>query len=179
MVGQATSTPAVPPGYQGPPPTPGSATPPTFNQICTLVRWHYQWLVLRDFLPRIVGQATMDLVLPQPKNGKLRPHLDLYSVRKNAWMPVEFSAAAYRFGHSLVRDSYQLNTASGPIPVFAASPTPGPMEDLRGFRHLPAGLVVEWHRFFDGLPGSGPDTQRARLFDSHLSASLSVLPPDH
>lgn len=148
---------------------------PTFGQIVTLVRWHYQWLVLRHLMPRLVGDKTAGAVLPMKKT-RLDPDLKLYSVRRNAWMPVEFSAAAYRFGHTLVRDSYQIN-ANVVRPVFSTAGDADPLGDLRGFRRLPEAWDVEWHRFFDGLPRSGTETQRARRFDPMLSASLGQLPP--
>lgn len=109
---------------------------------------------------------------------KLDDVLQLYSVRRKPWMPVEFSAAAYRFGHSLVRDAYLLNGTGLPtLPVFSAAGDADPLADLRGFRRLPAGWEIEWHRFFDGLPGSGVDTQRARRFDTRIATSLHALPP--
>ena len=140
------------------------------------MRWHYQWLVLRGFLPAICGAETVNDVL-QVKKGKLDAVLKLYSVKRNPWMPVEFSGAAYRFGHSLVRDAYLLNGTGLPsLPVFAPAGDADPLADLRGFRRLPAGWEIEWHRFFDGLPGSGPDTQRARRFDTRIASALHSLP---
>ncbi len=60
---------------------------------------HYQWAVLHDFLPRICGQAAVDDALA---NVKAKPNSGFQ-------MPVEFSVAAYRFGHSMIRDEYWLN----------------------------------------------------------------------
>lgn len=169
-----TGVPATPVGGWG------GGTPttdfPTFGQIVTLVRWHYQWVVLTEFLPLIVGRDVTDQVLLRDKKGNLDAELELYSVRRKPWMPVEFSAAAYRFGHTLVRDAYQLNSTLQPIAVFSASGDIDPLTDLRGFRPLPAGWDIEWHRFFDGLANSGTDTQRARLFDTKLAPSLHSLP---
>jgi hypothetical protein len=92
-------------------------------------------------------------------------------------MPVEFSGAAYRFGHSLVREAYLLHgTGLPPLPVFTPTGDADPLADLRGVRRLPAGWEIEWHRFFDGLPGSGPDTQRARRFDTRIASALHSLP---
>ena len=57
-----------------------------------MVRWHYQSIVMHDFLPLIVGEE----MAAQPPQLTLPP---------DGAMPVEFSAAAYRFGHSMVRET--------------------------------------------------------------------------
>lgn len=170
-----TGVPATPVGgWGGGSPAAGV---PTFGQIVTLVRWHYQWIVLTEFMPLIVGEAIASHVLPRhTKKDEFDPDLKLYSVNRKPWMPVEFSAAAYRFGHTLVRDAYQLNAGLGHLPVFSQAGDTDHLADLRGFRPLPSGWDIEWHRFFDGLPGSGPETQRARLFDTKLVPSLHRLP---
>lgn len=174
--GLVTGVPATPVGGWG-----GGAAPtdqPTFPQIVTLVRWHYQWLVLNHFLPAIVGADTAAAVLSPDKKGRLKSDLRLYNIKRQPWIPVEFSAAAYRFGHSLVRDSYLLN-GSGipPLPVFSPEGDTNRLADLRGGRRIPAGWEIEWHRFFHGLPNSGADTLRARLFDTRIAAPLHNLPP--
>ncbi len=70
-----------------------------------LTTWHYHWLVLHEFLPLIVGQGLVDHVL---KHGCrfYRPRLG------EGFIPVEFQAAAYRFGHSMVRPSCRSATSS-------------------------------------------------------------------
>lgn len=170
-----TGVPATPVGGWG-----GGApltASPAFGQIVTLVRWHYQWVVLTEFLPLIVGPTVLGQVLKRDeKKDELDAILKLYSVRRKPWMPVEFSGAAYRFGHTLVRDAYQLNGSLAPLPVFSATGDVDPLGDLRGFRRLPAGWDIEWHRFFEGLPNSGVETQRTRLFDTKLAPSLHTLP---
>ncbi len=178
-----TGVPATPVGGGWGGPAPASDTV-SFGQIVTLVRWHYQWVVLNEFLPSIVGPQTYEgMWKKEGKSQVRRPDLKLYSVRKNPWMPVEFSGAAFRFGHTMVRDSYLLNGVVPPTPVF--SPHAGdanPLGDLRGFRALPANWEIEWNRFFDALPGSDPSiTQRARAFDTKIAPSLHTLPPrvDH
>ena len=88
-------------------------------------------------------------------------------------MPIEYSVAAYRFGHSMVRAGYTLDVAGG-APMF--DPT---KPDLRGSRPLPAALEIEWWRFYD-VPGqpAGPRDQ-ARLIDAKLAIPLLNLPPTH
>ena len=94
-----------------------------------------------------------------------------YKPKNNAYMPVEFSAAAYRFGHSQIRDRYALNNGME-RPLFEPGDSPAP-NDLRGSRHVPAGAEVDWSLFFS-INGSRP--QLTRLIDTHLSPSLFDLP---
>ena len=65
--------------------------------------WHYQWIVVHEFLPEICGDARVRAALR--KRRLFRPH------RGQAQIPVEFQAAAYRMGHSMVRPSYRANLA--------------------------------------------------------------------
>ena len=82
-----------------------------------------------------------------------------------AWIPLELADAAYRYGHSQVRDRYQVNGDAEPVPL---------LPDLLGFRPVPAVLVVDWSYLFD-LPGR-PPAQRAKRIDGRLAASLIRLP---
>ncbi|HEY2201385.1 MAG TPA: peroxidase family protein, partial [Solirubrobacteraceae bacterium] len=68
--------------------------------------WHYQWLLVNEHLPQIAGQQVVNDVLLNG-NRFYKPHSG------NAYMPIEFGAAAYRFGHSMVRPSYRANFTSG------------------------------------------------------------------
>jgi hypothetical protein len=111
-----------------------------FKEAQRLVRWHYQWVVVHDFLRRIVGDAVVDDIL-RPETyvagvtgeeiAILRPRFQFYVPREQAYMPIEFSVAAYRFGHSMIRGRYHINTfvknARGddnPIPVFGREEPP-------------------------------------------------------
>jgi hypothetical protein len=125
-----------------------------------IVRWHYQWIVLHDFLPRVVGQelATVE-----------REH---FVWDDEPFMPVEFSAAAYRFGHSMVRERYKLNAATNPVPPF---PADDPDHHLGGFRAVPPELRVEWRRFFDVAPPA-PEMHSMRMDDSLAAVLLHVRP---
>jgi hypothetical protein len=83
---------------------PGYTARERFAEAQRVVRWHYQWLVLHQFLPTTVGQGVVDDVLANgPKH---------YRWRNDPFIPVEFSVAAYRFGHSQIRPSYRANFAT-------------------------------------------------------------------
>ena len=135
-----------------------------FEEVQEIVRQHYQYLVMYDFLPRIVTASVLNKL---KENGIYKA--DLLTIFKPApvpFMPVEFSVAAYRLGHSMVRPGYRLNDAIL-LPIF---PNPlgvnnqlfPPMpEGLVGFRRMVNDWGIDWARFIDldpSLPyGKDPD----------------------
>lgn len=141
-------------------------------------RWHYQWVVVHDFLSRIVGQEVVDDILHddsdhQPytvltKEGPAQVGLPEIKLRFFGWkhypfMPVEFSVAAYRFGHSMVRQRYELNDSSGRLQIFP---------DLAGFKPRQSGRSIDWSNFF---PIKGSQPQLARRIDPRLALPLKDL----
>ena len=155
----------------------GSA--PSFEEAQRMVRWHYQWVVLHDFLPTIVGSETVHAILPHLANDTsiLRdpPQLKFYKPQKEGFIPIEFSVAAYRFGHSMVRPIYRLNASADRLPIFSIT---GP--SLVGFRAFPANLGIDWSLFFDfgnHAPKLGPKrVQPAYKPDTSLVNPLGSLP---
>src|SRR5258705_9421620 len=64
---------------------------------------HYQWIILVDYLPKIVEEEILNNVIVNGCNHfKLDPD-------QESFMPIEFSVGAYRLGHSLINDSYEWN----------------------------------------------------------------------
>ena len=132
----------------------------------------YQKLILRDYLPRIVGKKTMDSVLRSTSRGT-STQLRYYT--NCAQMPVEFSVAAYRFGHSMVRGLYRLNASTNRVPVFSGSfGTPG--IDLVGFSPSPTNFGIDWSLFLPGGKTSGGAVQASYKIDASITNSLSLLP---
>jgi Animal haem peroxidase len=62
--------------------------------------WHYQYVVLHDYLPETIGAERAARLLERGP-GFLTPEGAVA-------IPLEFADAAYRFGHSQMRDRYQL-----------------------------------------------------------------------
>lgn len=143
-------------------PDPGRSS---FDVAQEKVRWHYQWIVLHEFLPHIVGQPLVDDIL---KKGR-----KFYKWRNDPFIPVEFAVAAYRFGHSQIRPGYRLN-ANVAFPIFTGERNPAQRVDLRGGSTITS-EVIEWRRFFD-LGGAPADLIKGKAVDPILSPPLLNLP---
>jgi len=142
------------------------------------VQWHYQWVVVNDYLKRhiVADPNYVDQLIGQATERTPFSGFTSYSWRETPFLPLEFSVAAFRFGHSMVRSSYDVNYVQKGVPLFDV---PGPWaappgKDLVGFRKLPQGFTLQWDRFFK-FPGS-PDPQNSRQIDTLLSSVLMQLP---
>jgi Animal haem peroxidase len=151
-----------------------------FDEARRLLRQHYQWLVLHDFLPRIADPKVAKAVLKDgnrfflPEPGR-------------CFIPLEFAVAAYRFGHTMVRSSYNFNLnfnrgrERGTTPAtlgllftftalsgdFDPRPNARPAHE-RGTDTLPDNWIAEWER----MTGTG---ERARRIDTRLVEPLFEL----
>ena len=151
----------------------------SFDEAHDTVVNAYRYVVLHDYLPQIVGQEAVDAALKQPVNeGFYQPG------KGTPFTPVEFSVAAFRFGHSQVRNAYNINDTSGGVPVFSLDPA---VLDLHGGRQLPAiedpdnglkSLVIDFDNFFSELPREADDDPAliGRAIDTKISQSLFQLP---
>jgi hypothetical protein len=128
-----------------------------FDDARRVVRWHYQWIVLHEFLPLLVGD---DLAASLRDVGTT-----YYHPGATPFIPLEFADAAYRYGHCQIRNSYRINARMSPVPLFP---------DLAGFRPVPCDRTVDWSFLFD-IPGRAP-AQRAKKIDGRLCGSLMRLP---
>jgi hypothetical protein len=171
-----------------------------------LVRWHYQWVVVHDFLRRIVGDdpfepnkgVVADILEVKPhvtsagKASVVRPRLLFYHFESKPFMPVEFSVAAYRYGHSVIRPSYHINqfllqqhqqpqqvpglppgvTASR-IPIFTH--TTGLTDSLNGFNVIVPQWGVDWN-FFLPITETPNLPQPSYKLDTQIAHPLGALP---
>lgn len=135
------------------------------------VTWNYQWLIVTDYLPMIAGRQTVNAVISRSNTG-WSTNLRFYDACQQ--MPVEFSAAAYRFGHSMVRGLYRINDGVNRVPVFSGTYVPS--SDLMGFSPSPSNFGIDWKYF---VPTSNSGLGRAQpsyKIDGSLTNSLSLLP---
>jgi hypothetical protein len=162
-----------------------------FDKLQKIVRFHYHFVILNDFLPRIIHSSVLaDL----KTNGHFdRDKLKVFHWKDEPFMPVEFSVAAYRLGHSMIRPGYRLNDAVL-RPIFPVSkkiaPPDGLPEGLTGFRAMNPAWGIDWGRFIDvdtrsyGVdkqPADGPTQKRLQFayrLDTSLVTPLSDLPPE-
>lgn len=140
-----------------------------FNEARRLVRWHWQWLIVHEFLPSFVGQGMVDNILG---NGRR-----IYQPRR-AEIPVEFQTSAFRFGHSMIRPSYRANLAGDngePFFGFIFDPAefgkPDPADFTGGSRG--ARRFIGWQTFFDFGDGEVKPNKR---IDTKMSTPMFQLP---
>jgi len=135
----------------------GTAEPDVFATAARELRWHYQTAVLSEFLPSLIGSVLVDTLI----RGDRR----FYRPDGQAFIPLEFADAAYRYGHSQIRHRYTLNSESAPVPIFP---------DLIGFRPVTPDRWVDWTHLFDAA-GHAP-AARAKKIDGRLVSALLTLP---
>ena len=189
-------------------PTLSSNTSAWFKRAQQEVRWTYQVIVTRDFLKRIVRASVLSdfdgVRQPDAKDLTTRDEaFRLYPPAKRSAIPLEFSGAAYRYGHSAIRFGYRLSDATI-LPIFNtavgnAANQNNPAFSLVGFGPLPLShVILNWERFFPSpasghacvVPGvadpaiipadGGADAARLQFsyrIDTTISDPLSNLPP--
>ncbi|WP_347140878.1 heme peroxidase family protein [Paracoccus sp. SSK6] len=159
-------------------------TGPDFDAARKATRFHYQWLIVNEYLPAVCDPAIVGRVVAQgaplyseffkkhrPADGAKMP------------MPLEFSVAAFRFGHSMVRGAYDHNRIFGtaeagttqlienaPFNLLFAFTGGGDMPNRDGSRHesLPDNWIIEWNRFIVSDQGK----RAARKIDTRLAPPL-------
>jgi hypothetical protein len=137
----------------------GTPEAQVFATAQRLVRWHYQWIVVHDFLPRIIDQDMLDDILEARRYYKLPGN-------RKPFIPVEFAVAAYRYGHSQIRSAFTLNANHANELLFS--------DTLRGFQPVDPALAIDWANFFERDSNHPP--QPSRRIDIKLAGILSNLP---
>jgi len=158
-----------------------------FEKARQMVTWHYQWMVLHDFVERVTEKGIVAKILEQGRR--------FYRFKKTPYMPVEFSAAAYRFGHSMVRERYSHNrvfTQGGVTPAtlhllfeftglsggIIGDLAPNPPTDPLPVSLLTSNWIIDWRRYHEVLATNpvGVPRNPSRKIDPFLIPQLHKLP---
>ncbi|PYS20574.1 MAG: hypothetical protein DMF72_20685 [Acidobacteria bacterium] len=161
----------------------GCAQDQLFNCARVQVIKHFHCLIINDFLPRVLHEDVLNSVRA---NG---PSIFRVSNAADSYMPLEFSAAAFRLGHSMVRDKYEWNHyhshdiigASEPVSeLFSQTNFSGSIGKNGEPPRLTSDWIIDWRRFFDftGFPKYDPPLTRnvASKIDTTLGFNLSRIP---
>jgi hypothetical protein len=148
----------------------------SFAEAQRLTRWHFQWIIVHDYLRHVAGENVVARFLTDNGSGKPAVKREFYKPKNphRPMMPIEYSVAAFRFGHSMVRAAYLLHQRNGTAsfaPIFGATG-----RDLRGSQPLPARLEIDWKHFFELRGQSTALRNQSRLIDGKLALPLFNLP---
>jgi hypothetical protein len=152
-----------------------------FARARELVTKHYQWMIRTDYLPRIARAGVINDVF---NNG--RKAFEVGAAPTDApTMPIEFSVAGFRLGHSMVRGAYNWNinfpSGAGTLDfLFTFSATGG---NLGGDTRLADIWVADWRRLYDFTEANRPNLRpppgefnRAMRIDTRIVNPLGSLP---
>jgi hypothetical protein len=131
-----------------------------FERARQLVCWHYQWIIRHDYLPRVLHNDVWNYQAHRSPPGP-----GAFAI------PIEFSLAAFRFGHSMVRNAYRLNCRKKRVLIGVLMALGQKAEPI------PDDYLLEWGTFFDGLPTSGPQASSA-FIDTSLNGAMHGLAPE-
>ena len=171
----------------------GAGPDKRFRVARRLVRFHYQWLVVNDYLPTVTLPGVVQKVLfGGNKFYKPLPGGVLFA-------PLEYSVAAFRFGHTMVRGAYDYNRNFGtpvpptakpvaPVATFAllflftgnghsidgTDPSKSTPTPLGGQPTLPFNWIIEWDRFSNKADPN--EAHFARKIDTRLVPAIHNMP---
>ena len=136
-----------------------------FETARRLVVWHYQWIVRNEFLKWFVlPEVLKDIERHGPRLFKTSADEEIPA------LPVEFTQAAFRFGHSMVQPRYEINQWIGLVRLSGLLRRTRAAESDKS---LPANRVVDWDRFTRTWGGNA---NFAENIDTLISEDMFNLP---
>ncbi|MFN0070357.1 MAG: peroxidase family protein, partial [Chloroflexota bacterium] len=147
-----------------------------YRRARRLTAWHYQWIVVHELMPQLLGQPMVDDILRRGPR--------FFRTKEHGFIPVEFQGAAYRFGHSMVRPSYRANLQgnSDGSPFFGlvfdhGQNNKADPDDLRGGIRAPR-RFIGWQTFFKfDDPALAAEVKPNKKIDTKISTPLMNLTP--
>jgi Animal haem peroxidase len=153
-----------------------------FDKAREIVTKHYQWMIRTDYLPRICAPGVVNDVF---NNGRKAFEVGVNPTNVPT-MPIEFSVAAFRLGHAMIRRAYNWNQrfddGAGTLDwLFIFSAGGG---DLFGEQRLASNWIADFRRLYDfgeagkqNLVVPASKFNRAMRIDTTLVDPLKNLPP--
>jgi hypothetical protein len=163
---------------------------------------HFQWIIVHDYLPKLVNEDVLKGIL----DGEFRLFLlnNPDGTPATPVMPLEFSAAAFRIGHTMVRATYNWNKYHRADGLFIGPASVTELFNLTGFRNvrgpfdplrdgfttgmsrptqttplltLPSDWIIDWRRFYDfsgmeGVAAPPGGVNMGSKLDTHLNFHL-------
>lgn len=137
-----------------------SSSKALFRQAQRQTQRQFQYLVVYDYLQSVLDKQMYKRIFFE---GKTDIEWDLFSI------PIEFSAAAMRFGHAMVRPNYLFNFGKEMFlqELLGKTGDRGPLKKEQ---------EISWGFFFQG---AGPEgTVTSRPIDTRLAPPFQNLPAD-
>jgi hypothetical protein len=143
-----------------------------YNDARRLLTESYHAILVHDYVRRFASKPVFESVLA---NRASRYRAIAHTKPDNRpEMPAEFAFALFRFGHSQVRDGYNMNATTS-VPTFSDD-----REDLSGLTAIRHGMAWDHKLFFDDALGKPGHVLPARFnvsrrIDTRLAMSLFKL----
>lgn len=128
----------------------GDCPPNVYAAARRLAIWHYHWLIIHEFLAAMLDPVIWNRLLKEPAKHYVEPGA----------LPLEFTGAAFRVGHSQTRDLNRINDE-----------TEKKLFDLGFFSAMEE--FVDWRYLFDFGDGR---VQYARQIDTKIGRSFHKIP---